>query len=105
MSSGEDRAIACDLNALSAAERDRRIAVLTEVGRTIVGRAELSDGFQLRFDPARLDLAKLGEWIGLERRCCPFLHFRLDIDPAGTASLSLTGGAGVKEFLRSEMGE
>ena len=77
--------------------------VLSAVARTIIGRAELADGFELSFDATRLDLAALGEWIALERRCCPFLSFRLDIEPAGKTTLALTGGPGVKEFLRSEM--
>jgi hypothetical protein len=96
--------IACDLNALTSEERDRRQIVLSAVTRTIIARGELANGFQLRFDAARLDLAALGEWIALERRCCPFLHFRLDIEPAGKTVLALTGGPGVKEFLRAEMG-
>ena len=70
--------------------------------RTIIGRSELPNGFQLRFDAARLDLAAFGEWIALER-CCPFLHFRLEIERAGKTVLALTGGPGVKEFLRDEM--
>jgi hypothetical protein len=95
--------IACDLNALTPEERDRRQMFLNAVERTIVGRCELASGFELRFDAARLDLAALGEWIALERRCCPFLHFRLDIEPTGKIVLALTGGSGVKEFLRAEL--
>jgi hypothetical protein len=95
--------IACDLNALTAQERDRRQKVLDAIARTIIGRGELANGFELRFDPSKLDLAVLGEWIALERRCCPFLHFRLDIEPAGKTVLALTGGPGVKKFLRAEM--
>jgi len=96
--------IACDLNALTPEERERRRMVLGAVARTIIGRSELANGFELTFDATRLDLAALGEWIALERRCCPFLHFRLGIEPAGRTTLALTGGPGVKEFLYSEMG-
>jgi hypothetical protein len=95
--------IACDLKALTAEERERRRMVLGAVARTIIGRRELANGFELSFDATKLDLAALGEWIALERRCCPFLHFRLDIEPAGKTTLALTGGSGVKEFLLSEM--
>jgi hypothetical protein len=94
---------ACDLNAPTPEERDRRQTVLNAVARTIVERGELGNGFELRFDAARLDLGALGEWIALERRCCPFLHFRLDIEPPGKTVLALTGGPGVKELLRDEM--
>ena len=77
--------------------------VLGAIAQTIIGRNELANGFELSFDSATLDLAVLGEWIGLERRCCPFLHFRIDIAPAGKIALALTGASGVKEFLRAEM--
>jgi hypothetical protein len=98
-----DLSIACDLNALTPEELDRRQIVVRAVMRTIIGRAELANGFELSLDSARLDLAALNEWIALERRCCPFLHFRLDIEPLGKTVLALTGGPGVKEFLRAEM--
>jgi hypothetical protein len=95
--------IACDLNALNPEERDRRQMLLGTVARAISGRRELGNGFELRLDEAELNLAALAEWIALERRCCPFLHFRLEIEPAGKTALALTGGPGVKEFLRAEM--
>ena len=95
--------IACDLTALTPEERGRRQIVLGIITQTIIGRSELANGFELSFDTARVDLAAVGEWIALERRCCPFLHFRMDIEPAGKIILALTGGRGVKEFLRAEM--
>ena len=101
--SGVDRAVTCNLNALTPEERNHRQILLRAVAQTIIGRSELANGFELSFDAARLDLAILGEWIGLERRCCPFVHFRLDIEPAGKTALALIGGPGVKEFLRAEM--
>lgn len=98
-----DPPIACDLNALTAEERDSRQRVLGAVAQAVIGRRALANGFELSFDAAKLDLATLGEWIALECRCCPFLHFRLDIKPAGRTMLALTGGRGVKEFLRTEL--
>jgi hypothetical protein len=101
--SGLDRAITCDLNALTREERNRRQMLLRAVAQTIMGRSELANGFEFSFDEARLDLAALGEWIALERRCCPFLHFRLNLEPGGKTALAVTGGQGVKELLRAEM--
>jgi hypothetical protein len=98
-----DRAITCDLNALTPEERNRRQMLLRAVTQTIIGRSELANGFEFSFDGAKLDLAALGEWIALERRCCPFLHFRLNLEPAGKTALAVAGGQGVKEFLRAEM--
>jgi len=99
--SGVDRANTCDLNALTPEERNHRQILLRSLAQTIIGRSELANGFEFSFDAARLDLGALGEWIALERRCCPFLHFRLDLEPGGKTALALTGGEGVKEFLRA----
>jgi hypothetical protein len=43
----------------------------------------------------------LGEFLGLERLCCPFLTFELSI-PAGRGSVILhVTATGAKSFLRS----
>ena len=94
--------IACDLNSLTGTERRRRQLVFKKVAQTIIGRSELANGFELTFDSAGLDLSALGEWIALERRCCRFLRFRLDLEPTGKTTLALTGGRRVKEFLQTE---
>ena len=99
----EDRAVTCNLNALTPEERNHRQILLRSLAQTIIGRSELANGFEFRFDAARLDLDALGEWIALERRCWPFLHFRLDLQPSGKTALALTGGQGVNEILRAEM--
>ncbi len=96
--------LACDLEALTPSERERRGKLAEAFANTVIGRAELANGFEFRIDPDRLDLPAVAEWIALERRCCPFLNFRLEIQPAGSkVTLSLTGERGVKEFLQTEM--
>ena len=97
--------IACDLNALTPAERERRRTLVDALAHAIVGRAELDHGFKLRVDPAKLDLPSLAEGITLERRCCPFLDFRIELAPGdGHGTVALSGDDGVKDFLRAEMG-
>jgi hypothetical protein len=45
-------------------------------------------------------LAQLAEWISFERKCCPFFKFEIELEPeSGPVWLSLTGRAGVKEFI------
>ncbi len=45
-------------------------------------------------------LAQLAEWVSFERKCCPFFEFRIEVAPkSGPVWLSLTGRAGVKDFL------
>ena len=105
MSKQAEIPIACDLNALTRAGRERRRTLVGALAQAIIGRTELNHGFELRVDPAKLDLPALAEWIALERRCCPFLHFRVELAAGdGPVTVALSGGDGVKDFLRAEMG-
>src|SRR5579859_3857842 len=83
--------LACDLDSLSPAERLRR-AVLEVV--------DLPDGCALRL-PADDDALRLAaDFIGFERRCCPFFEFNLNVTPdAGPIWLRLTGRPEVKAIL------
>jgi hypothetical protein len=43
---------------------------------------------------------ELAHLIDLEHQCCPFLKFRLTVEPgAGPLRLELTGPDGTKDFL------
>ena len=76
--------------------------------RTVERRAlaidELETGYAIRFaweDSLFLNLAEL---ITYERHCCPFLEFALELKPdAEEVNMRLTGGNGVKEFLKMEL--
>ena len=47
----------------------------------------------------------LAEFITLERTCCPFFQFGLEVElGADSAWLQITGPEGVKPFLELEMG-
>jgi hypothetical protein len=95
--------IACDLTALDAHEREHRTALAKRVYAAIVGRRELPNGYALKLDRQKLSQSDVEAWTALEGKCCPFLNFAiLPID--GVLWLHLTGGAGVKEFLKADMG-
>ncbi|MGH7864079.1 MAG: hypothetical protein ACREQB_03755 [Candidatus Binataceae bacterium] len=97
-------AIACDLTALNADERALRSVLARKVFGAVVERRELDAGFAFRLDLKLASIAETGEWVGLERRCCPFFDFRIDIGrDEGATWIRITGGDGVKEFLRSEL--
>lgn len=100
MTDPKDVPIACDLNALSAAERTRRGELALRVRSRIAGVSELPDGYALLLaqdpDVYRDSL----ELCLLERRCCPFLELSLRLEPGGgPVSLRITGPSGVKTFL------
>lgn len=94
--------IACDLSALSADERERRGTVDTQLRAAVQQMRDLRDGYAFRFP---LEVYRLAaDFIDLERRCCPFIHFGLDLEPDADALwLRLTGRPGVKEFLQAEL--
>jgi hypothetical protein len=47
-------------------------------------------------------LLKVADYVTHERLCCAFLRFTIEVEPSsGPCWLRLTGGAGIKEYLRS----
>ena len=92
--------IACDLDAISASDRPRYNELRKMLAASAIGKRELPDGVAVQISTERMPLAHLAEWISFERKCCPFLDFRIEVAPAsGPVWLSLTGRPGVKEFL------
>lgn len=92
--------LACDLDAIGAGDRPRYNELRAMVGAAVAGKRELPDGVALQISTERIALAQLAEWISFERKCCPFFEFRIDVAPESEPVwLSLTGRAGVKEFL------
>jgi hypothetical protein len=97
--------LVCRLDGLTVDERARHAELGAEMKQTVLGVADLADGWVLRFPDERRLFLRIAEWITLERLCCPFLDFALALDRGlGEARLHLTGGEGVKQFLKSELG-
>src|SRR5690349_6069975 len=73
----------CDRTALDSDQRLRHQAVLQELRGAVRELRELTDGYAFRLpaDPDRWTLAT--EFVSLERRCCPFLAFGLDLEAGG----------------------
>jgi hypothetical protein len=72
--------------------------------RSAQAREDLAEGvaFRLPADPVLFQQAAV--WIGLERRCCPFVRFTLEWKDDETVWVRLEGGPGVKEAIAAEMG-
>ena len=91
--------LACRLGALNAREQGRHETLQAE----LMKRAhveERTDGYALRFPGDAATYSKVVEFVGYERRCCPFLNFEVR---AGATNeplwLVLTGTPEVKAFL------
>ena len=96
-------ALACDLGAVTGAQR----APHRDLGEALRGEIreilELPDGFTFRLPPEAWSTA--AEFVLLEKLCCPFVRFQLEMsEDGGPLRLTLTGREGVKEFLRVELG-
>ncbi len=97
--------IACNLTALNKEQRKRHQTLTAELRGLVQEIRELPDGYALRLPADEATIQKAAEWITLERRCCPFLAFTLEVGrESGPLSLSLTGREGVKPFLKTEFG-
>ena len=96
---------ACDMNAIEASQRGRHIAALDELFRRTLEVRGLPNGYAFRLPNESEILLKAAEFIALERLCCPFFGFGLEIEPEGGALwLRLTGREGVKPFIQAELG-
>jgi len=95
--------LACNLKAVSAAERPRYNDLVKRLRAAVRDRSELPDGYSFRLEAKAVTLPEVAEWITLERLCCPFLTFQLST--SGNQAdwvLRLTGPAGVKALLETE---
>lgn len=95
------RAFACDLTAISPADRPAH----HELTRQLVEEAAVTeslDGFT--FDlPARA-FDRLARFVARERLCCPFLDFRIEVlADQDLIRLTLSGPEGAKAFIRTEL--
>lgn len=103
MDTAETTSIACTIGALDAREQARRRDLAARMRAATRQMRELPDGYAFRY-PVDLYLA-IAEFIALERRCCPFFRFVLEVEPdGGPLWLRLTGRPGVKAFIQTELG-
>ncbi len=103
--SNGDIPLACDFSGMDTVQRARHRDVRRRLAAAVDDISELENGYTIPFPfEAELFLA-LAEFITLERLCCPFFNFALELDAgSGPLRLRLTGQEGVKEFLKTELG-
>jgi hypothetical protein len=98
-----DPPIACNLLGLTAAERLRQ----KELHKHLFSRAEnvreLSNGYAVALPGSKENILAVAEFISLERMCCSFFRFELEVGrQEEPVWLNITGGEGVKEFLKTQ---
>jgi hypothetical protein len=93
----------CNLQALSAAERNEHLQLTRRLAESILKTMEVLDGYAFEVDRHRMSMKDLAAWTEFERRCCPFFDFTLELRREnGPLTFQLTGRDGVKEFIRAE---
>lgn len=90
--------ILCTLN--DAEFRARERDVLQKIKASVLSTNETDNGYTFRFPSDDASFAALNEFIVLERRCCPFLDFKITVPRGlGDIDLELSGPDGAKEFI------
>jgi hypothetical protein len=88
--------IAC---ALDKAQFENRKALVDRLVRGATERKAIPNGFALRFCPESGLVSQFASFVELERACCPFLTFRIDVRAGDSVWLELTGPAAAQEII------
>jgi hypothetical protein len=92
------------MTAIPAEQRPLHLATSRELFARIAEFRELADGYEFRLADEPDLLTQLAQFVSLERLCCPFLRFDVQVEAeAGPVWLRLSGGEGVKDFIREEI--
>jgi len=85
--------------------QERRRTILDSLRGTVLNATPLPLGYAYRFQPTSETLAFLGRLIDLERRCCPFLTFRIVVEAGNQPiCLEITGQAESKALIADLFG-
>ncbi|GIK63988.1 MAG: hypothetical protein BroJett018_17820 [Chloroflexota bacterium] len=100
----QETVFACNMNAISPEQRPAHQQLAEQLFTSKQAVHEMSNGYRFEFSAEWLVM--LAQFVSLERLCCPFFDFAIQVDAnSDTLSLQLTGTEGVKAFIRAEFGE
>ena len=94
--------IACDLSKLTEHQREREKTLLAWFKAETHSASETNEGFIFTLDADPDTFSTLGEFMALERLCCPFLSFRLEVSSEPTARLHVFGEGDAKKIIAAE---
>ena len=102
----QESPFACDMTAIPADQREIHFATIDKLFRVVESVNELPNGYNFRLPNDSDMLLTATQFIALERLCCPFFGFGLEIErEGGGVWLSLTGREGVKPFIMAEIAD
>lgn len=98
-------ALACDFGAMSPEQMERYRALRRRLADDFRETRELDTGYAFRHSAEAGVLVALAEYVSLERLCCPFFDFAIEVGHGGgEVWLRMTGPEGAKGVLEAAMG-
>jgi hypothetical protein len=93
--------LACNLGAMDADQRERYRALRQLLSADFTEARELENGYAFRHSSEAGVLVALAEYVSLERLCCPFFDFAIEVGCGGDEVwLRMTGPEGAREVLK-----
>ena len=97
---------ACDMSAIAVHQRAAHLDTIHQLFTAVESFRELPNGYSFRLGNETEVLLRAASFIDLERLCCPFFGFALEVEREhGAIWLTLTGREGVKPFIMAEIGD
>jgi hypothetical protein len=99
--SKDEPAVACDFAAMDEEQRARYGVLRHRLEEDFREARELEDGYAFRHSSEEGMLVALAEYVSLERLCCPFFDFAIEVGRGGgEVWLRMTGPDGAKGALK-----
>jgi hypothetical protein len=103
---GVGSTLACEMGAMDAEQRERYRALRQLLSADFTEARELENGYAFRHSSDAGVLVALAEYVSLERLCCPFFDFAIEVGrDGGEVWLRMTGPEGAREVLEDAMGD
>ncbi len=98
-------ALACDFAVMDTEQRERYRALRRRLSKDLHEARALEDGYAFRHSSEARVLIALAEYVTLERLCCPFFDFAIEVGrDGGEVWLKMTGGPEAKRILQAAQG-
>ena len=96
--------LACDLSAIDDEQREEHQFKTRQLFEATLETQELANGFAFPLPLESSMIVKAAEFIAVERLCCPFFNFVLELEPdGGPLWLRITGSTEAKQILAAEL--
>lgn len=96
--------VACDLGRLDDGDRRRERELLAWFRAAQLSARREVGAVRYALTADARTLAAVGELLGYERLCCPFLEFRLEVGRGKRARLTIAGGEAALDLVLAEFG-